>query len=156
MDTIKQLLNQEIESELKTLGDMEMGSEEQSKATNDLAKLLDKSIELEKIRLDNKQKFEKQNLEFELKEKELDIKKEELKIKETELENQKLETDLKRKQVIDERIDKIVKNVLTAVSIVGGFTLTVWGTKKSFEFENTGSITTIMGRGFINKLLHKN
>lgn len=33
--------------------------------------------------------------------------------------------------------------------------LTVWGTKKSFEFEKEGTITTIMGRGFINKLLPK-
>jgi hypothetical protein len=54
-----------------------------------------------------------------------------------------------------ERFDQIAKNVLTAVSILGGFALTVWGTKTSIKFEETGTITTIMGRGFINKLLPK-
>lgn len=55
----------------------------------------------------------------------------------------------------DENLDRLVKNVLTAVSVVGGFALTVWGTKTSIKFEETGTITTIMGRGFINKLLPK-
>lgn len=29
----------------------------------------------------------------------------------------------------------------------------VWGTKASFEFEKEGVVTTILGRGWINKLL---
>lgn len=66
-----------------------------------------------------------------------------------------IENANKQKEMEDENKDRIVKNVLTGVSIVGGFALTVWGTIKSIKFEETGTITTIMGRGFINKLLPK-
>lgn len=66
-----------------------------------------------------------------------------------------IDNENKVRQIEDEHRDQIVKNILTAVSIVGGFALTVWGTIKSIKFEETGTITTIMGRGFINKLLPK-
>lgn len=128
MDKIKDLLNGEIETELNTLEDLEMGSEEQSKAVNDLVKLLDRAIEIEKMENDKHQK--KKSAES--------------------------EADIKRKELISENVDRIIKNTLTGMSIIGGFMLTIWGTKKSFEFEQEGTITTIMGRGFINKLLHKN
>ena len=59
-------------------------------------------------------------------------------------------------RLAEDRRDHNVKNCLTAVSVVGGMALTVWGTLKSLKFEETGSVTTIIGRGFVNKLLHKN
>ena len=116
MDNIKKLLNEEIERELVTLEDMDMGSNEQSNAIDDVTKLIDKRIAMEKMEVENQQK---------------------------------------EKQIKDEQIDRIVKNSLTGISIIGGFALTVWGTIKSIKFEETGTITTIMGRGFINKLLPK-
>jgi hypothetical protein len=63
--------------------------------------------------------------------------------------------EIELKKMKSENIDRIVKNVLTAVSVVGGIALTVWGTKTSIKFEETGTFTTIMGRGFVNKLLPK-
>lgn len=71
------------------------------------------------------------------------------------MESFSIESANKMQEMEDERKDRTVKNVLTGVSIVGGFALTVWGTVKSIKFEETGTITTIMGRGFINKLLPK-
>ena len=71
------------------------------------------------------------------------------------MESFSIENANKLKEMEDEKKDRRVKNVLTGVSIVGGFALTVWGTVKSIKFEETGTITTIMGRGFINKLLPK-
>lgn len=55
----------------------------------------------------------------------------------------------------DDRIDKIVKNCISVAGIVIPTIVTIWGTLKSFKFEQEGTITTIMGRGFINKLLPK-
>ena len=40
-------------------------------------------------------------------------------------------------------------------SIVIPVLVTVWGTYKTLKFEETGTVTTMMGRGFINKLLPK-
>ena len=55
----------------------------------------------------------------------------------------------------DERKDRIVKNVIAVAGVVLPAVLTVWGTNKSLKFEETGTVTTIMGRGFLNKLLPK-
>lgn len=72
-----------------------------------------------------------------------------------EVEKMNVENQNKQKQMDDERKDRSIKNVLTAAGILVPTVVTVWGTFKSFKFEETGTITTIMGRGFINKLLPK-
>lgn len=55
----------------------------------------------------------------------------------------------------DEKKDRLVKNILGAAGIVLPLVVTIWGTKVSLKFEEEGTFTTIMGRGFINKLLPK-
>lgn len=121
------LLNAEIEDEFERLSSIDVGSDEYKVAVEGLTKLVDRQIEMEKFIIEHEDKVN----------------------------NQEKENDLKRKQMRNENVDRIVKNVFTGVSVVGGIVLTVWGTYKSFEFEKEGSITTIMGRGFINRLLHK-
>ena len=145
MEKLTTLLKNEIETELNTIGEMDMGSEEQSKALGDLTKLLDRAIELEKIEVDKQQKELNREIEYEKMENELRLKEQ----------AQEFDRELKEKQRKDENIDRAVKNTLTGVSIIGGFGLTIWGTIKSIKFEETGTITTIMGRGFINRLLGK-
>lgn len=125
--SVKDLLTEEIERQIGTLDDLEFGSDEHSKCVGDVTKLLGELNEMTKIENEQKEKEE----------------------------SRKAENDLKLKQMSEEKIDHIVKNALTGVSVVGGFALTVWGTIKSIEFEKTGTITTIMGRGFIQKLLPK-
>ena len=58
-------------------------------------------------------------------------------------------------KVEDDRKDRWVRNILTGAGIVIPMAVTVWGTIKSINFEKEGTITTIMGRGFIQKLLPK-
>ena len=55
----------------------------------------------------------------------------------------------------DERKDRLVRNGITIASIVIPTAVTIWGTLKSFKFEETGTVTTTIGRGFINKLIPK-
>ena len=62
---------------------------------------------------------------------------------------------LRKQQIADDRKDRIVRNILTGAGIIVPTLVAIWGTVKSFEFEKEGTITTIMGRGFINKLLPK-
>ena len=125
--SVKTLLTEEIERRLGSLEDVPMCSQEDKSAVEDLTKLIDKLNDMEKIELEHQDKVS----------------------------NQEKELELKLKQMKDEKTDNIVKNCLSAVSIVGGFGLTVWGTIKSINFEKDGTITTIMGRGFIQKLLPK-
>lgn len=55
----------------------------------------------------------------------------------------------------DENKDRIARHVLTALGIAIPTATAIWGTLKSFKFEETGTITTIFGRGWLNKLLSR-
>lgn len=125
--SIKTLLDDEIREEIENLKDVEAGTDQHKAAVDALTKLLDRSIEMDKNDIEATDRYDRQ----------------------------KSETELKQKQIEEDRKDRIVKNVLTGISVIGGFGLTIWGTCKSIKFEETGTITTIMGRGFIQKLLPK-
>ena len=125
--SIKSLVDDEIRSEIEEISKIEVGSEKHKVSVDALAKLLDKSIELEKLDVEAQEKYE----------------------------SRMAENELKKKQMEDEKRDRFVKNVLTGVSVVGGFGVTIWGTLKSLKFEENGVVTSIMGRGFIQKLLPK-
>lgn len=124
---VKTLLDEEIVSEIENLNKVPLGSEEHKIAADALAKLLDKSIEMDKLDLEYQDKAD----------------------------SREAANNLKLTEIEEEKKDRRVKNILTGVSVVGGFALTIWGTIKSFEFEKDGVITTIMGKGFIQKLLPK-
>ena len=70
-------------------------------------------------------------------------------------EERKADTEFKMKQLDEDRKDRFIRNCIACAGILIPVLVTIWGTKKSFEFEREGTITTIMGRGFINKLLPK-
>ena len=125
--SIKSLVDEEIRSEIEEISKIEVGSEKHKASVDALAKLLDKSIELERLDVEAQEKYE----------------------------SRIAESELKMKQLKDEKRDRIVKNVLTGVSVVGGFGVTIWGTLKSLKFEENGVVTSIVGRGFIQKLLPK-
>ena len=130
----KTLLEEEIQSEIEEIGKLEVGSDQHKAASEALAKLLDKYNELEKVEIESQDKYDD---------------------REAEREHREAERRLKEEQLKHDKRDALIKNVLTGVTFVGGCALTIWGTKTSIKFEETGSFTTIMGRGFIQKLLPK-
>lgn len=123
MKNIEKLLQEELESEIRNLEDLEMGSEDYTKSVDGLVKLMDRAIELEKFEADKA----KEESSF----------------------------DLKVEQLEHEKKDSKIRNYLTAAGIVVPSAITIWGVLKSFKFEETGTVTTAIGRGFINKLLPK-
>lgn len=72
-----------------------------------------------------------------------------------EMERLEIERAEKEQALKDERTDRIVKNCLTGVSVVGGLALTVWGALMSWKFEETGTITTTAGKKFMGNLFWK-
>ena len=124
---IETKLQEEIASELEELSKMQVGTDEYKSTVDGLTKLMDRAIEIERIDIESQDK--------------VDARQE--------------ENDFKLKQMEDERKDRIVKNAISVAGIVIPTVVTIWGTLKSIEFEKTGTITTIMGRGFISKLLPK-
>lgn len=73
------------------------------------------------------------------------------------IEMEKNETDKADKAATQklEKKDRLVKNIMTGVSIGGGLVLTVWGTITTLNFDKTDTITSSMGRGFVQRLFPK-
>ena len=125
--SIESLLYEEIETEFGKLSEITPGTDEHKVMLDEVAKLMDRAIEIEKIEVERKHKTA--TLESEQR--------------------------MRKQQMEDEKKDRLVKNILSAAGIVLPIALTIWGTKVSLKFEEEGTFTTIMGRGFINKLLPK-
>ena len=124
---INNSLDERILETIEALNGMEQGSEEWKKTVEGLAKLLEKSNERDKFKAEQ---YEQSR-------------------------NRRLENYWREKQAKEEKIDRWVKNGIAVAGIVIPVAVTIWGTLVSFKFEEEGTITTIMGRGFINKLLPK-
>lgn len=125
--SIETQLREEINSEIEVLHKMEMGTEEYERTVNGITKLVDRVIEMEKNDIEHQDRVE----------------------------SREEDNRLRMEQMADERKDRRVKNFISVGGIVIPVAVTIWGTLKSFKFEEEGTITTIMGRGFINKLLPK-
>lgn len=124
---IETLLREEIKSELEELKKMSLGTDEYRTTVDGIAKLADRAIEMERLDIESQDKAEVREIEAEL----------------------------KLKEMSEERKDRWIKNGISVMSVLVPTVVTIWGTVKSIEFEKEGTITTIMGRGFINKLLPK-
>lgn len=124
---VETLLYEVLEEGFNELNDMSNGSDERKAKVDELVKFMDRAIEMEKIDVDCKNK-------------------------EKALENEQI---FKQQQMIDEKRDRLVKNVISVAGVVLPLAVTVWGTIASFKFEKEDSISTIMGRGYIQKLLPK-
>lgn len=141
---IKQMLCKEICSEIEALDEIELGSNDYKSTVDNIAKLTDKMIEIEKINIEEKARAR----DYELNLKRVNLEFEE-KVKNRMIEESKLE------EMKFNRKDQKFKNLITIGSIIIPSIITVWGTFKTLKFEETGTVTTIMGRGFINKLIPK-
>ena len=57
------------------------------------------------------------------------------------------------KQMEEDRKSRLVKNCSDVGSVVLPLAVTIWGAKASFRFEETGTITTSVGRKFMDKII---
>lgn len=116
-------LENEINARFEEIEEMQVATDEYRKAVDDLSKLMDRAIELNRI---DQTAYDKEK-------------------------DRQVQLECKSAEVAEKRRE----NVVNIAGIITGAVLTVWGTVKSLKFEETGSITTSIGRGFINKLLPK-
>ena len=71
------------------------------------------------------------------------------------IEMEKVGNENHEKEVVRkvDRTDRYISHGVTIGLALLSAGVAVWGTKASFEFEKEGTITTIFGRGWVNKLL---
>ena len=127
MTNIETLLHEEIQDGFDALSKMERGTEIHKTTVDEVAKLFDKAIEIEKIEIEAKERAK----------------------------TREIEANLKQAQMEEDRKDRRFKNGIAVGGIVLPLAVTIWGTFKTLKFEEEGTVTTIMGRGFINKLIPK-
>ena len=123
--SVQRLLREEIESEFKELSKIAPGGEDYKIAVDGITKLMDRAIEMEKNEIDRQDRIDARDGE----------------------------NEFKTKQMEDEKKDRFVKNLLTGVGTIGGLVVTIWGAKKAWKFEETGTVASPVGRSFINKLI---
>ena len=127
MTNIETLLHEEIQDGFDALSRMERGTKIHKTTVDEVVKLFDKAIEIEKIEIEAKDKAKAREIE----------------------------ASLKHAQMEEDRKDRRFKNGIAIGGIVLPLAVTIWGTFKTLKFEEEGTVTTIMGRGFINKLIPK-
>lgn len=126
----RDLLEKEVNAKMEELEYLDPHSDEYKAAVDALTKLTDRILEFEKIELEETKVRSNEQLEYD-------------------------KLDVEETKVSNEKKDNKIKNWLTAAGIVVPSVLAVWGTIKSIKFEQTGTITTIAGRNFLNKLFKK-
>ena len=122
--SIDTMLREEIQDEITRLGKLELGSETYKTTVDGVTKLLDRANEMKKIDAEARDRAESREIEIQL----------------------------KNEQMQDDKKDRLIKNILTALSIGGGFALTIWGSIKYWQFQKTGTVTNGPGREFMKKL----
>lgn len=124
---IENLLYDEIETDFEKLRKEDLEPETRKATVDELAKLMDRAIEMKRLENESKDKAE-------------------ARLSEQAVELQKLEEDKK---------DRWTRNIIGAAGVILPLLVTIWGTKVSMDFEKEDSFTTTAGRNFINNLFRK-
>lgn len=128
MDEIREKLNEEIARQFDELSELEVGSDDYKAAEECLTKLTDRAIEMEKIRIDEADKAK----------------------------DRIMRDDAECNKRKDDRKDRIVQYCLRGVEMTLPVIVAIWGTKVTLKYDKEGVLpTTLMGKGFINKLIPK-
>ena len=130
MDEIRELLNEEIKSEIEGLSNLEVGTKEKAEAIDNLAALY-------KLRID-----ETKN-EMELDEKLLRRIDDKEQCKRDEL--------VKAKEIEEQVKDRRIGRVIEVAGIVVPMVFYAVWMKKGFKFEETGTFTSTTFRGLFNR-----
>ena len=123
---IETMLHDGIEDGFNELKKIQVGTEEYKSTVDGLTKLLDRAIEIDKIDSETQ----------------------------TNADNREIENNIELRKIEYDRKDRIIKNCLTAASIVCTAGITVWGSLKSWKFEETGVVTSGPGREFMRRIFH--
>lgn len=122
---MEKMLDEEIKTEFEVLKNAKPGNETHKATVDSLTRLMDRAIELRKIDATAAE----------------------------ENTTRTIETDLKLKQMQDEKKDRLIKNIMMGTKDVAIIAVTIWGTVVSINFEREGTITTSAGRKHMNKML---
>lgn len=147
-EQLKDLLSEEIKTQIQDLSKLDPGSAEKSKAVDDLAMLYKLKIDETKMELDFDEKQARRKMDKENRLKDDALKEQQLKD-----ENSVRERDeLIRKEQLAERVkDRYIRLGIAAAEIILPLIFYSKWMKKGFKFEETGTFTSTTFRGLFNR-----
>lgn len=116
-------LNEVIAGQIKEMDRLEVGSEQYKIAVDGVCKLIDKSVEIRKVRISKLERAD--------------------------------EREDKLAQYYGDKKERRIQMFINIGGIIIPVIVTVWGTFKTFQFEKEGTVTTILGRKFVQNLFKK-
>ena len=115
-----------IEARLTFQPEIEMGTDEDRISTEGTAKLIQEYREVARLEIEREQKEKAQEQEY----------------------------NLKVMQMENDRKDKMIDRGITIAGGIGSVAVLVWGTLKTFQFEKNGTVTSKVGKLFIESFRH--
>ena len=119
-------LREELIDEIGELNKLQVGSDEYKIAADGVSKIADRVIEMEKFRVENETKLKAQEMEYEM----------------------------KLIEIEENRKDRFARNAINVGTFVGGLGFSFLATKWTFKFEETGSISSMVGRQVLQKAVN--
>ena len=147
-EQLKELLSEEIKTQIQDLSELDPGSAEKSKAVDNLATLYKLKIEETRMELDFDEKQARRKMD-----KENRLKDDALKEQQLQDENSVRERDeLIRKEQLTEQVkDRYIRLGIAAAEIILPLMFYSKWMKKGFKFEETGTFTSTTFRGLFNR-----
>ena len=147
-EQLKDLLSEEIKTQIQDLSKLNPGSAEKSKAVDDLATLYKLKIDETKMELDFDEKQARRKMDKENRLKDDAIKEQQLKDENSVREHDEL---IRKEQLAEQVKDRYIRlGIATAEIILPLIFYSKW-MKKGFKFEETGTFTSTTFRGLFNR-----
>lgn len=147
-DELKDLLSEEIKTQIQDLSKLDPGSEEKSKAINNLSTLYKLKIDETKMELDFDEKQARRKMDNENRLKDDAIKEQQLKDENSVRERDEL---IRKEQSAEQVKDRYIKLGIAAAEIILPLIFYSKWMKKGFKFEETGTFTSTTFRGLFNR-----
>ena len=147
-EQLKDLLSEEIKTQIQDLSKLDPGSAEKSKAVDDLATLYKLKIDETKMELDFDEKQAKRKMDKENRLKDDAIKEQQLKDENSVRERDEL---IRKEQLAEQVKDRYIRLGIAAAEIILPLIFYSKWMKKGFKFEETGTFTSTTFRGLFNR-----
>mgnify|MGYP004671270745 FL=1 len=147
-EQLKDLLSEEIKTQIQDLSKLNPGSAEKSKAVDDLATLYKLKIDETKMELDFDEKQARRKMDKENRLKDDTIKEQQLKDENSVRERDEL---IRKDQLVEQVKDRYIRLGIAAAEIILPLIFYSKWMKKGFKFEETGTFTSTTFRGLFNR-----
>ena len=147
-EQLKDLLSEEIKTQIQDLSKLNPGSAEKSKAVDDLATLYKLTIDETKMELDFDEKQARRKMDKENRLKDDAIKEQQLKDENSVRERDEL---IRKEQLAEQVKDRYIRLGIAAAEIILPLIFYSKWMKKGFKFEETGTFTSTTFRGLFNR-----